>query len=203
MRRWSCRPAQDPATFAITDEAYDGAGTLINSRFLDGMTVPRRRRRSRGGWSARVIAAAGRWPAPGQLPPARLGRLAPARLGLPDPDRPLRDLRRRAGAEGRPAGDAARRRRVRPPRQSARPPSDLEARPLPAVRRRRRRARPTPWTPSWTGPGTSPASPTRGSTTAPTDRKAGRLTGCRSTSTSAASSTRCCTCSTRASSPAP
>jgi leucyl-tRNA synthetase len=35
-----CPPGQDPATFVITDVAYDGDGTLINSRFLDGMTVP-------------------------------------------------------------------------------------------------------------------------------------------------------------------
>ena len=34
-----CPPGQDPATFVITDTAYDGDGTLINSRFLDGMTV--------------------------------------------------------------------------------------------------------------------------------------------------------------------
>ena len=33
-------PGADPKTFAITDTAYDGDGTLINSRFLDGMTVP-------------------------------------------------------------------------------------------------------------------------------------------------------------------
>jgi leucyl-tRNA synthetase len=36
-----CPPGQDPKTFVITDTAYDGDGTLINSRFLDGMTVPR------------------------------------------------------------------------------------------------------------------------------------------------------------------
>lgn len=34
-----CPPNQDPATFKITTEAYDGEGTLINSRFLDGMTI--------------------------------------------------------------------------------------------------------------------------------------------------------------------
>jgi leucyl-tRNA synthetase len=28
----------DPASFAITDEAYDGDGVMINSRFLDGLT---------------------------------------------------------------------------------------------------------------------------------------------------------------------
>ncbi|PZU87070.1 MAG: leucine--tRNA ligase [Chelatococcus sp.] len=30
----------DPASFIITDTAYDGDGRMINSRFLDGMTVP-------------------------------------------------------------------------------------------------------------------------------------------------------------------
>ena len=37
-----CPPGQDPKTFVITDEAYDGDGTMINSRFLDGMTIERR-----------------------------------------------------------------------------------------------------------------------------------------------------------------
>jgi leucyl-tRNA synthetase len=34
-----CPPGQDPATFVITDTAYDGEGTLINSRFLDGLSI--------------------------------------------------------------------------------------------------------------------------------------------------------------------
>ena len=50
-------------------------------------------------------------------------------------------------------------------------------------------ARPTPWTPSSTRPGTSCASPTRGTTTAPFSTGGGRRRGCRSTSTSAGSST--------------
>ncbi|MFZ0148282.1 MAG: leucine--tRNA ligase [Xanthobacteraceae bacterium] len=33
-----CPPDVDPKTFVITDTAYDGDGTMINSRFLDGMT---------------------------------------------------------------------------------------------------------------------------------------------------------------------
>jgi leucyl-tRNA synthetase len=33
-----CPPDADPATFRVTDEAYDGEGTLINSEFLDGMS---------------------------------------------------------------------------------------------------------------------------------------------------------------------
>jgi len=34
-----CPPNQNQATFIITDTAYDGDGLLINSRFLDGMTI--------------------------------------------------------------------------------------------------------------------------------------------------------------------
>jgi leucyl-tRNA synthetase len=34
-----CPPGQDPKTFAITVTAYDGDGRMINSRFLDGMTI--------------------------------------------------------------------------------------------------------------------------------------------------------------------
>jgi leucyl-tRNA synthetase len=34
-----CPPGQDPKNFVITDTAYDGDGRLINSRFLDGMTI--------------------------------------------------------------------------------------------------------------------------------------------------------------------
>jgi leucyl-tRNA synthetase len=36
-----CPEGQDPKTFVITDTAYDGDGLLINSRFLDGMTIER------------------------------------------------------------------------------------------------------------------------------------------------------------------
>ncbi len=34
-----CPPNQDPKTFVITDTAYDGDGRMINSRFLDGMSI--------------------------------------------------------------------------------------------------------------------------------------------------------------------
>jgi leucyl-tRNA synthetase len=34
-----CPPGQDAQSFVITDVAYDGDGTMINSRFLDGMTI--------------------------------------------------------------------------------------------------------------------------------------------------------------------
>jgi len=34
-----CPEGQDPQTFIITDVAYDGDGRMINSRFLDGLTI--------------------------------------------------------------------------------------------------------------------------------------------------------------------
>src|SRR5689334_11314442 len=34
-----CPEGQDPKTFVITDVAYDGDGRMINSRFLNGMTI--------------------------------------------------------------------------------------------------------------------------------------------------------------------
>jgi leucyl-tRNA synthetase len=34
-----CPDGQDPKTFVITDTAYDGDGHMINSRFLDGMSI--------------------------------------------------------------------------------------------------------------------------------------------------------------------
>jgi leucyl-tRNA synthetase len=34
-----CPPNRDPKTFVITDVAYDGEGRMINSRFLDGMSI--------------------------------------------------------------------------------------------------------------------------------------------------------------------
>jgi leucyl-tRNA synthetase len=34
-----CPPDQDAKSFVITDTAYDGDGRMINSRFLDGMTI--------------------------------------------------------------------------------------------------------------------------------------------------------------------
>lgn len=36
-----CPENKDPKSFVITDTAYDGDGRMINSRFLDGMTIER------------------------------------------------------------------------------------------------------------------------------------------------------------------
>ena len=135
----------------------------------------------------------------GALSPARLGHLAPALLGLPDPDRPLREVRRRAGARRPAAGRAARRLRARRQRQSAQQARRFREHDVPEVRRPRRSAKPTRWTPSSIRRGTTCASRARTRTTRWSTSAS--ITGCRSTSTSAASSTRSCTCSIRASGP--
>ena len=93
------------------------------------------------------------------VPAARLGHLAAALLGHADPDRPLRGVRRRAGAGEGPAGRAAGGLRAGRQRQSAR-----EARATSSTRRARgaagrRSARPTRWTRSSTRRGTSCATP--------------------------------------------
>ena len=130
-----CPPGQEPSSFVITDTAYDGEGTD------DQFPFPRRDDDHRGEGGGGKAAGIGkprqcaRRPAPGQLPPARLGHFAAALLGLPDPDHPLPRLRRRSGADRGLAGDLAGGRELRPARQSAGPAPDLEARRLPAMRR--------------------------------------------------------------------
>ncbi len=53
-----CPPGADPASFIITDKAYDGDGTLINSRFLDGLTIRRSQRRRRAPARSRTFDGA-------------------------------------------------------------------------------------------------------------------------------------------------
>ena len=200
--RSCCPTAPIRATFAIGDEAYLGDGRIINSGFLDGMT-----RRGGEGGGRRAASEARR--VAGEPQAARevnyrlrdWGISRQRYWGCPIPMIHCADLRRRAGAARRPAGDAARRRRLRPARQSARPPPDLAARRLPALRR----------------PGAARDRhdghlrrfvlvfrPLHRAARADADRaRAPSIAGCRSTSISAASSTRSCISSIRASSPAP
>ncbi len=190
----------DPETFAVGTEAYTGDGRLFNSAFLDGLTVPEGKAEVAMRLEGTTVDGAPQgkrqvnyrlrdwgisrqryWGCPIPVIHCETCGVVPVPekdlpVALPDDvefDRPaIRSTGTRRGATST-ARCAARR---------------------PGARR-------TPWTPSWTAPGTSPASrrptPTRRrSRTSPTP-------GCRWTSTLAASSTRSCTCSTRASSPAP
>ena len=130
-----CPPELDPANFTIDRTAYDGNGVMINSRFLDGLTVEQ---------AKEEVARRLEQITLGDRPQAKrqinyklqgLGHFAPALLGLPDPDHPLRGMRGRAGPGRGPAGQAARGRDLRSARQPARPSSDLEACRLSAMRR--------------------------------------------------------------------
>src|SRR5258706_3354133 len=49
-----CPADVDPKTFVITDVAYDGDGRMINSRFLDGMTIERAKEEVAGRLEAEV-----------------------------------------------------------------------------------------------------------------------------------------------------
>ena len=103
-----CPQGQDPATFVITDTAYDGDGSLINSRFLDGMTIAQAKEEvARRLENETARQSTGR-AAPSQFSSARLGYFASALLGLPDSDHSLRPMRCGSGAGSRSAGDAAR-----------------------------------------------------------------------------------------------
>ena len=151
----------------------------------------------------RLAGVQGRRPGHRQLPAARLAAEPAALLGLPDPDHPLRDRRRGAGALRPAAGAAARPARRGPEaegRLAAGGGRGLGQHRVPDVRR-----------PGHAGqrhdghlrrlvvvlPALLLPALHRGAV-----RRGGRArSGRRPTSTSAAWSTRCCTCCTRGSSP--
>ena len=202
-------PAHDERDYEFAAEARPGdpAGDrgrrpALSGRRADGEQRPLRRhpqprgvRRDRRLASVRAQGQADR-----ELPPARLAALAPALLGLPDPGRALRAVRHRPGARRPAAGRAAGHRGLRPEgqaRHSPRPRTGCE----PTARLRRR------------GPPRDghdghlrrllvvlPALLRRAATTRRPGTARCSPAGCPSTSTSAASSTPSCTCSTRASS---
>ena len=180
------------------DEAYDGAGVMVQSGEFTGM---RGGKDSRGHARGHRVARRARARAASSINFRLRDWLIspPALLGQPDPGGPLPDVRARAGARGRAAGRAAdgRRHHARARRSPTTPSS---------TRRRARSAaappgaRPTRWTRSRARRGTTCATRDARNDAALWARATTPTTGCRSTSTSAASSTRSCTCSTRASS---
>ena len=136
--------------------------------------------------------------------PARLGHLAAALLGHADPDRPLRGVRRRAGALRRPPGGAARGLRAGRQRQSAREARRLRQLRLPEVRAAREARdrhdghvrRLVVVLHALRVSGCPPSRRHAGN-----GRCAATISGTRWTSTSGASPTRSCICSTRGSGP--
>ncbi len=76
-----CPEGQDPKTFVITDTAYDGDGRMINSRFLDGMTIEQAKEEVAKRLETETARQPARRRAAGKFPPARLGHLAAALSG--------------------------------------------------------------------------------------------------------------------------
>ncbi len=64
-----CPPDIDPKTFVITDTAYDGDGRMINSRFLDGMTIAQAKQEVARRLERETLPA-------GEAPPPERGRMA-------------------------------------------------------------------------------------------------------------------------------
>ncbi len=181
----------DPKTFAVGNEAYDRTGQA--RQFAVSRRVGRGVRQRRSHLAAR---SARRRQAHRELSPARLAGVAPARLGLPDPDGALRQVRRGAGEGNRSADQAAGRSELQRQGQSARRPSDLEAHDVSDLRRQRdarhRHAR------HLRGFVLVLRALLRHRRARAGQPRRGRITGCRSISISAASSTRSCICSMRA-----
>ena len=179
-------------------EAYTGDGVMVNSGRFDGMAAPGEAFESIVEWlgergAARkkvnfklrdwLISRQRYWGAP--IPMVHCEKCGT----VPVPKDQL------PGAAARPRGLPPHGRRP----LAARPRGGLGAHDLPRAAAGRRTARPTRWTPSPAPAGTTSATPRR--TTRRRRSTARRSsTGCRSTCTSAAPSTRSCTCSTRASS---
>ena len=136
-----------------------------------------------------------------QLPAARLVHLAAALLGPADPDRVLRCVRHGAGSGKGPSGSASAHRRFQARRFGRVPARARTTNGIACHVRRAARAlgaRPTCPTRSSTARGISCAIRASATTKSLSIRRT-RRSGCRWIRTSAATSTRCCTCCIRGS----
>ena len=190
----------DPATFQIVDEAYVDDGVMINSRFLDGMKPkaafdevarlleqrsignrPMGERKVQFRLRDWLISRQRYWGCP--IPVIHCD--ACGAVPVPDSDLPvLLPTDVTFDRPGNPLDHHPSWKHVACPQCGG-----------------RRAATPTRWTPSSIPPGISRASPTPGTRQRRPRSPAStaRAAGCRSTSISAASSTRFCICSIRAS----
>ncbi len=182
----------DPKTFAVGDEAYIGPGKLANSRFLDGMDVETAKREvatrleARGAGRRTVNYRLRDWLCRASAPGAARSRWCIA------PHAASCRCRKRSCRSSCPTRSISTSAAI--PWTTTRSGSTRRAHPAALPRC----ATPTRSTRSWTRRGISRASATRRRRRRSIARP--RITGCPSISISAASSTRSCICSMRASS---
>ena len=127
--------ARTPRAFVITDTAYDGDGRMINSRFLDGMTIEQAKDEvaKRLETEVRGNAPVGERKVNFRLRDWGISRQRYWGCPIPVIHCPKCDVV--PVPDSGPAGGAAGGCDLRQARQRARPSSDLEARHLPEMRR--------------------------------------------------------------------
>ena len=191
-------PGENAETFELTDKAYVEDGTMINSRFLDGLSTTAAFEEAAKRLEKQKLGSRAAGRTKSQLSAARLGHLAAALLGLPDPDHPLQDARRPFRCRKKICRSSFRRTRRSTSRAIRSTGIRRGSMSLARSAASHRCVKPTRWIRLSTRHGISCVS----RRPRPRRRSTGkrRSTGCPSTSISAASSTRFCIFSIRASS---